>query len=118
MARQAHTTQALPTDTNYAGATLTWTETNSTPADGESVVSTGKDLILAFNSSAGALTATITSSADSLGRTRTMSLAVAAGAYAMFGPFRQTGWQQTDGNIYFSSTATTMKWAVLRLPAV
>ena len=120
MARQVHTAQSLPSDTNYTGASLTWTATNSTTADGESVSSTGKDLILArnTNSSTTAYTVTITSVADSLGRTRDMSLSVAADAYAMFGPFRQTGWKQTDGNIYFASTNNDIEFAVLRLPAI
>ena len=119
MARVAIAAQALPTDTNYAGASLTWAEDNTAASGGNSTPSTGKELLLVRNTSGStAYTVTVTSVADSLGRTRDMSLSVAADAYAMFGPFRQTGWKQTDGNIYFASTNNDIEFAVLRLPAI
>ena len=120
MARVDIASQTLPTDTNYSGASLTWTADNTAASGGNSTTSTGKELLLARNTSGStAYTVTITSVADSLGRTRDMTLEIAASAYAMFGPFRQTGWMQTaDSKLYFASTNAAIEFAVLKLPAI
>jgi len=80
-------------------------------------VASGNDLVVAFNSDSGAQTLTINSVADPYGRTGNITTySIGAGEYAIFGPFRQDGWMQTDGKIYLAASSALVKLGVITLP--
>lgn len=89
---------------------------NSTPL-------TGKQVLLAYNSSTTtAATVTVSSVADSEGRTgdiSAFSVAASASLTALTAVVSQqfpvTGWQQSDGNLYFAASSNTIYFAVLTL---
>jgi hypothetical protein len=77
---------------------------------------TGKEVIYARNSGAGARTVTITS-VSYLGRTGHITAeSIAAGATKVFGPFSIEGWKQTDGYLYFQAEHAEVLFTVLTLP--
>lgn len=81
------------------------------------VVASGNDLVIAHNTGGSAYTVTITSAADPYGRTGDISAySLGAGEYAVFGPFRNLGWMQTDGKLYFQASNAAVKFGVVRLP--
>lgn len=85
---------------------------NSTPL-------TGRELLIVNNTDAGIQTVTVNSVGDPQGRTGDItaySLPIAS--FAVFGPFPVLGWRQADGNLYYQSSAITVKFAVISLPAV
>lgn len=62
--------------------------------------------LLAYNPTGGALTVTITSTADSRGRTNDISaFSLAAGKAALFGPFSRNGWTSTGGKLFYQGSA-------------
>lgn len=87
-------------------------------ADGISFPLTGNEILLVRNIHATlAQTVTISSQADSRGRTGDIAAySLAAGDFAAFGPFGLEGWRQTDGALYAVGSTTDIKFAVLRLP--
>jgi len=97
-------------------ADLPMTAANAT--DKQEVVMTGKDLIVAHNTGAGARTVTITSVAD--GRNKRTgditSYSIGAGEYAVFGPFEKAGWMQSNGKLYFEAEHAEVKFGVVALP--
>ncbi len=84
----------------------------------EEVVLTGKELLLVRNADgAGAHPITITSVNDEFGRTGNVaSYSIGISEFAMFGPFKQPGWRQTDGKLYFEADNVNIEFAVIRLP--
>jgi len=78
----------------------------------------GKDLVFAHNTGAGAGTVTINSVADPKNnRTGDITAySIGAGEYAVFGPFSREGWVQTDGNVYLEASTTDVKFGVVSLP--
>lgn len=84
----------------------------------EMVVMSGKDLVIAHNTGAGARTVTITSATE--GRTRRTgditTYSIGAGEFAVFGPFEKAGWMQTDGKLYFAGEHSEVKFGVVALP--
>ena len=90
--------------------------TGSSGDDGEKTLLTGKELILAKNG-ATPRTITITSVNDEFGRQEHIAAyAIGANEFAMFGPFKQPGWRQTDGKLYFEGDNVNIEFAVIRLP--
>ncbi|KKL29024.1 hypothetical protein LCGC14_2369290 [marine sediment metagenome] len=90
--------------------------TGSSGDDGEKTLLTGKELILIKNG-ATPRTITITSVNDEFGRTGNIAAyAIGANEFAMFGPFKQPGWRQTDGFLYFEANNAEVLIAVIRLP--
>ncbi len=88
-------------------------------SNGNSFVSTGRELLLVQNSGASAYTVTITSVADSLSRTGDITTySVGAGLFSMFGPFYQSGWKQSDGTVHVTASNAAVLLAVVRLPSV
>jgi hypothetical protein len=88
-------------------------------ANGNSFVSTGRELLLVQNSGASPYTVTVTSVADNQKRTGDItSYSVGAGLFSMFGPFSQPGWLQSDGTVRVSASNALVKFAVVRLPSV
>ncbi len=76
----------------------------------------GKVLIVAHNSGAGANTVTITSTVDSNGRTGDITAySMGAGEYAVFGPFDLDGWVQTDWKLYFEASNAEVFFGVVDL---
>lgn len=88
-------------------------------SNGNSFVSTGRELLLVQNSGASPYTVTISSVADNLQRTGDITTySVGAGLFSMFGPFSQPGWKQTDGTVHVTASNAAIKFAVVRLPSV
>ena len=92
----------------------------STLTDGDTFVCTGREILLVYNSSGGALTITVTSVSDEKGRAGDVSAySVGAGLYSAIpvGLTNSKGWKSTAGTIRITCSAVTLKVAVLRLPA-
>lgn len=122
MARQTLT--ALSVASSVAGYPSTGvalgTPASFTAADAsnkEQVVHTGKEVLLVFNSGAGARTVTVSSSPDFSGRSGDITAySIAAGALAWIGPFDPSGWRQSDGKLYFEASHAEVKYKVIQLP--
>lgn len=74
------------------------------------------DIVLAWNTHATtAYTVTLTSIADGHKRTGNVSAyQLEAGDVAVFGPFEQEGWRQTDGYFYLEANNAAVKFAILK----
>ena len=106
---------ALP----VSAGSLDFVFTAADNVNGNSFVSTGRELLLVENTDAGAQTFTVTSVADSLLRTGDVGpYSMASGANALFVVAAQPGWKQTDGTVHVTASAATVKFAVVRLPSV
>lgn len=78
---------------------------------------TGRELLLVNNTGGSPYTVTITSAADELGRTGDITTySLAAGEFAVFGPFPMRGWRQTGGKLYFAGSNAAVKFAVIVIP--
>lgn len=96
------------------GADFTFTAADT--SNYNQAVASNNDLILAFNSGASPYTVTITSVADPFNRSGDITTySLAAGEYAVFGPFSNIGWKQTDGYLYFQGSNAAVKFAVIAL---
>lgn len=97
-------------------ADLTFTAAN--PTDKEQVAASGKDLILVWNThAANPYTVSFDSVKDEKNRVGDIdAYSIGAGEIACFGPFKQAGWMQSDGNIYFEAENAAIKYAVIRVP--
>ena len=99
-------------DFTFAAGTIT---------DGDTFVCTGRELLLAYNSSvATPRTITITSVEDETNRAEDITTySMAAGDYAVFGVglTNSKGWMSTAKTIRITVSNAEMKVAVLRLPA-
>lgn len=118
MARQSHTPlTALGTKTSaYSAGAADLTMTAADATNKEQVAITGQELVIAHNTGASAYTVTISSVADDQGRTGDVATySLAAGDYAIFGPFGLEGWKQTDGKLYFEASNASVKFGVVRL---
>jgi hypothetical protein len=115
MARTALTKIVANGSYPTAGVTVTWTASDVT--NGNSIPMTGDDLLL-VRGSGGAGTFTITSVANALGRSGTITTeAITDGGYKVLGPFKQkAGWVQSDGALYFAGSAVEVQFAVIKLP--
>lgn len=74
------------------------------------------DILLAFNTGAGAHNVTLVGTADYQGRVANSSQAVGAGALAVFGPLKSSGWKQTDGKVHVDTddAVSETEFAVIR----
>jgi hypothetical protein len=87
-------------------------------SNGNSFVSTGRELVLVNNSGGSAYTVTFTSVVDSVNRTGDITTySVGAGLFSVFGPFAMNGWKQTDGTVHVTASNAAIKFAVIRLPS-
>lgn len=116
MARVTHTPTQLAGPYPSDGVNVTLTAANAT--DKEEFVHTGKEIIIARNTGAGARTVTITSVAHPVdGRTGDVTAdSLAAGEVHVYGPFAIDGWRQTNGKLYFEASHAEVIFSVLRLP--
>jgi hypothetical protein len=114
MARVNIAAQTAPGGYDANGATLTFTAADAT--NDHKTAWTGREMILAENTSADtAYSVTITSVADvPAGRTGDTTVSLPFGTKAWFGPFPANGWRQTDGFIYFEAANAAVKFAVIR----
>lgn len=93
------------------------TMTAADVANGNQFVPTGNELVIAHNSGASPYTVTITSVAAGNNRTGDITTySLAAGDYAVFGPFRREGWLQSDGYIYLAASNASVKFGIITLP--
>lgn len=84
--------------------------------NGNQFVASGKDLVIFHNTAVGPQVITFTSEPDTYGRSQDIdSYSLGAGEYAIFGPFKLTGWEQTDGKIYFETDDADILVAVIAL---
>ena len=98
-------------DFTFAASTLT---------DGDTFVCTGREILLVQNTTAGALTITVTSVVDDKGRTGDITTySVGANGFSVIpvGLTNSSGWKSSAGTIRITCSAVTLKVAVLRLPA-
>ncbi len=107
---------SLPLTTNTSD--FVFTAAGATFADGAGVLLTGFEILLVYNANVAAQTVTISSVADDLNRTGDITAySIGAGEYAVFGPFKEKGWQQSASKkLYFAASAADVKFAVLKLP--
>lgn len=115
MARTTISATNLPG--SYASALVAVTLTAADVANKNQCSLANGDILLVQNSGASPHNVTITSIADEYGRLGSItSEAVAAGVVKSFGPFKEPGWQQADGMLYFEADHAEIKFAVLRQP--
>jgi hypothetical protein len=77
---------------------------------------TGKEILI-VRATAASLTLTISSTPDPQGRTKDITTeAFTNGDVKCYGPFELAGWQQADGQLYMTPSATTLLIGVLVLP--
>jgi hypothetical protein len=115
MARTILAKTTEPGSYAYSGALATFAAADV--ANGNQFAMSGGERVLVWNTSADtAYVASLTSAADSLGRTKDISESVAFGTVRIFGPFQTPGWKQTDGYFYLSGANAALKFAVLTPP--
>jgi len=88
--------------------------------NGNSFVCTGREVLVIYNPSAGALTVTITSVDDEKGRSEDITAySLAAADFAVFGIglTNAKGWKSSGGLVVFTGSSADLDYAVLRLPA-
>lgn len=91
-------------------------------ANSSTIQSTGKELLLVFNSAGTSTNLLLTSQPDPVTQRSTnpnpLSIAIPAGAYRSYGPFARTGWADSSGLITMQASATGLRAVVLTLPTV
>jgi hypothetical protein len=110
-------TTALGAYAAYTGNAADLTMAAANVADKNYFVAGGNDLVVAHNTGVGAVTVTITSVADPFGRTGDVTAySMAAGEYAVFGPFKNLGWAQSNGQVYLEASSADVKFGVVAVP--
>jgi len=112
MARTEITAQTRPSTKNPANSALTWGATDAVNHNSFSL--SGQPMLFIRNDDVGSQTITLKSVADQSGRVEDEAIVVAAGEYAMAGPFTATGWRQADGLFWIDTTDADLMVAVLR----
>lgn len=80
-------------------------------------VGTGRDLLVIQNPTAGAITITLTSSADSANRKADISTySLGVGEFMAFWYGSLVGWDQGGGQLYIDCSATGLKGMIFRIP--
>lgn len=116
MVRAALTKTTVPSP--YAGGSTAVTMTAADTSNKNSFPMTGRELVIAQNTGAGAHTITVTSVDDTYGRQENITAeSIAAGAIRVFGVgLGLIGWQQTDGALYLEADHAEVKFGVLVIP--
>lgn len=112
------TTVLVPTVApgSYGNDMLELTMAAADIVDQNHFVATGKDLVIAHNTSGGGLTVTITSVANKWGRTRNVAAVnIGAGEYQIFGPMERKGWE-SSGIILLEASAVDVLFGIVNLP--
>jgi hypothetical protein len=98
----------------YSGSSTVVTMENGNTGDGLYFAMTGGELLIIQNTNAGSQTWSATSVDDSFGRQEHITTeSIAAGAIRVFGPIELAGWQQTNGQFYFTASSTDVKFGVI-----
>ena len=104
----------------YAGAGIAVTLTAADATDKNRFVSTGKELVMAFQNGTTERAITINSVADPYGRTGDISadaLPAANGSIRIYGPFPTLGWRQVGSQyIHLEAAHAEAKFGVIVLP--
>lgn len=80
-------------------------------------VGSGRDLLVIQNPTAGAITVTLTSSADSANRKGDISTySLGVGEFMSFWYGSLVGWDQGGGQVYIDCSATGLKGLIFRIP--
>lgn len=128
MSRGTITAQTFPLSVGaqyYPGTPLTATTAKLTMTAGDAsnghvtTINDGKTVVLAYNSDASlARTITISSVADTLNRKGDITAySLAIGDIATFGPFKQSGWNQSSpAGLFIDVSHAAMLLAVITLP--
>ena len=120
MSRQVHTPLAAlgSKASDYSANAADLTMTAADAANFEQVAHTGKELIIAHNTGAGARTITIESIASgTLGRSGDITTySIGAGEIAVFGPFQSDGWRQSGSLLHFKAEHAEVELAVVTFP--
>jgi hypothetical protein len=107
-------------ENNYAvlAGDLTLTMTASDTVNGNAFQSTGREMLIVQNTDTVAHTFGITSIADQLGRVDTSlsAYSVAGSGIAVIHLDTLSGWRQSNGQIFLTSTSALLKFGVVRLP--
>jgi len=99
---------------NAADATFTAADASN----GNQFVAGNNDLVVVRNSGASPYTLTISSVVDPYARTGDITTySIGAGEYAVFGPFRNVGWMQSDGYVYLTGSNASLLIGVIALPS-
>ena len=116
MPRTTLTPVSVPTP--YAIVPVEAVFTVGDQVNGNQFVSTGRELVLVRNTDAGgAHTVTVTSVANSKGRTgHITAFSVPASKEYILPFFAMDGWKQTNGYIYLDMSTTDISFCVQRLP--
>lgn len=102
---------------SYGGSGQAVTMVAADVANQNAFVAQGADLIVVHNTDSGAHAVTVTSAPDPFGRNDDISSeSIAAGEIRVFGPFKTTGWIQSDGKIYLEADDATVELGVVKLP--
>lgn len=114
MPRQTIAAQLLPGSLDINGAILTWT--TSVPADDHQTPSTGREVLLCWNTSTDTAYAVIvTSVADpNTGRVGDHTVSIPFGEMRMFGMYPQRGWSNA-GQLQFEAVNAAVRFAVVRI---
>jgi hypothetical protein len=116
MARTILTKTVAPGRYASTGAVLTMAAADITNKN--EFLAKGSDLVIAHNTGASAYTVTVSSVNDPYGRKGDIAAYnLAAGAYAVLGPFLPLGWQNPDGYVYLEASNAAVKFGVVELPA-
>jgi hypothetical protein len=84
-----------------------------------SFVSTGRELLLIQNSGASPYTVTVHSVVDSRNRTGDITAySLAAGTFAVLGPFFIPGWLESDGTVWVDASNAAILFAVISPPSI
>lgn len=95
-------------------ADFTWTAADV--ANKNQTVATNNLLLLAYNSGGSPYTVTVSSVADPFNRSGDIATySLGAGEYAVFGPFQNVGWKQSDGYLYYEASNAAVRFAVIAL---
>ena len=116
MARQTHTPYTLLGSYPVVAADAfekAWVAADAT--NFEEVASTGREIVIAYNSGATARLVTIESVADAHQRTGDLTETVAAGNVGIFGVMQLEGFRSA-GMLNFRAAHADVKFIVLRLP--
>lgn len=93
---------------------IVWTAADT--VNNNAFTMSGNDVLLCYNSGASPYTVTVSSVADSLGRTGDIATySIAAGTISWIGPIPVNGFAQANGQCYISASNVAVKFAVIKV---
>jgi hypothetical protein len=113
--RVSASTATVTLSDGYAVLPSTLPFMNCDPVSYSSVTLTGREILVFYNSGAANATITVTSVVLNH-RSGDLTKTISPGSYWITQQFPLSGWEQTDGNLYFQADNAAVKVAVIRLP--